>query len=333
MRKIKWGILSTATIATTQLIPAIERAVNAEVIAIASRGSKVHTVAEKLNISRAYESYEALLEDPDVEVIYIPLPNDLHKEWAMKAATAGKHVLCEKPVVLAQDDLNEILVHFTKHNKLFMEAFMYQFHPQHQRVKEIVESGEIGDIKLFKSSHSFYMEDRDKNIRMNPENGGGALWDVGCYALHAMQYHLGADVKSMSFTAVYDDTTGVDSSTYGIVEYRNQLTAIIDCSFDLIARNDYELVGTKGSIKVKDAFRPDVFGGDGQLIVTTAMQERREYIQGDIYKLEVEYFSKAVIEDLDLQEQHQYSKNTTNLLLQSYKALKKGAADEIVEAN
>lgn len=320
MQKVKWGILSTANIAVTQLIPAIERAINAEVVAIASRGPKVHAVAEKLKIERAYKSYEELLADEEIEVIYIPLPNNLHKEWAMKAATAGKHVLCEKPAVLVQQDLEEIIQHFEKHGKLFMEAFMYQFHPQHQRVKDIVASGEIGEVKLYKSSHSFYFENSTGDIRMDKEKGGGALWDVGCYSLHAMQYHLGADVEKMTFRAQYDEESGVDVSTFGIIEYKD-LTAIIDCSFDMVGRNTYELVGTKGTIQVKNAFRPDAFSGDAQVLITTNMQERTEYIQGDIYKLEVEYFSNLVRSAGDLQQQHTYSRQTTKLLLQGYASL------------
>ena len=190
MRKVKWGILSTANIAQTQLIPAIQRAENAEVVAIASRGAKVHEVAQRLNIPHAYESYDELLLDPEVEVIYIPLPNDMHKDWSIKAAEAGKHVLCEKPVVLAKEDLEEIIEVFSRHNKCFMEAFMYQFHPQHQRVKDILMSGEIGEVRLFKSSHSFNFEDREGDIRMDAGKGGGALWDLGCYSLHALQYFL-----------------------------------------------------------------------------------------------------------------------------------------------
>lgn len=322
MVKVKWGILSTANIAVTQLVPAIERAVNAEVVAIASRGSKVHAVAQKLNIQKAYESYEELLADEEVEVIYIPLPNNLHKEWAMKAATAGKHVLCEKPAVLAQQDLEEIVQHFEKHDRLFMEAFMYQFHPQHERVKDIVNSGEIGEVKFYKSSHSFYFENSEGDIRMNRELGGGALWDVGCYSLHALQYHLGAEVKKMTFRAVYDEGTDVDLSAFGIIELENDVTAVIDCSFDMVGRNTYEIIGTKGSIHVKNAFRPDTFSGDAQVVVTTGMQERTEYVQGDIYKLEVEYFSNLVITSGSLAKQHDYSRNTTKLLLQGHESLK-----------
>ncbi|AWE08520.1 gfo/Idh/MocA family oxidoreductase [Lysinibacillus sp. 2017] len=322
MKKVKWGILSTADIAQTQVIPAIQRADNAEVVAIASRGAKVHDVAQVLNIPHAYESYDELLQDPEVEVIYIPLPNDMHKEWSIKAAEAGKHVLCEKPVVLLEEDLEDIIAAFSKHNKGFMEAFMYQFHPQHQRVKEILTSGEIGEVKLYKSSHSFYFEQREGNIRMDASKGGGALWDVGCYSLHALQYFLEEQVLSMSFKANFDETTGVDVTACGIIMFENDVMAIIDCSFDMTGRNEYEIVGTKGTVKVKTAFRPDVYSGDAQIIVTTGTTERVEHIQGDIYKLEVEYFSDKVLDGSSFEEQHKASRKTTKLLLQAYASLK-----------
>lgn len=322
MRKVKWGILSTADIAQTQLIPAIKRAHNAEVTAIASRGAKVHDVAKAFMIPHAYESYEELLADPEVEVIYIPLPNDMHKEWSIKAARAGKHVLCEKPVVLQEEDLEEIIDVFAKEQKGFMEAFMYQFHPQHQRVKEIVASGEIGEVKLFKSSHSFYFENRTGNIRMDANKGGGALWDVGCYSFHALLSLIEEKVTDVSFTALTDPESGVDMTSCGIVKFENDVMAVIDCSFEMTGRNEYEVVGTKGTIKVKSAFRPDAYSGDAQIIVTTGATERVEHIQGDIYKLEVEYFSQNVLEGASFEQQHEVSRKTTGLLLQAYASIK-----------
>lgn len=314
MNKVKWGVLSTADIAQTQLIPALKRAENAEVIAIASRGEKVHAVAEKLGIPRAYESYEALLTDPDVEVIYIPLPNDLHKEWVIRAAKAGKHILCEKPAALQAADLEEMLTVCKEENVQFMEAFMYQFHPQHIRVKEILAAGEIGEVKLYKSSHSFYFENREGNIRMDATKGGGAIWDVGCYCIHAMQLVLGKQVKSVSFKAIVDAETKVDVSAFGIVELEDHIHGVIDCSFDMTDRNEYEIVGTKGTIKVKSAFRPDRLSGNGQICIANVTTERTEQIGGDIYKQEVEFFSTAVRTNADLSLQHQYARQNVAIL-------------------
>ena len=314
MNTVKWGVLSTANIAQTQLIPALKRAENAEIIAIASRGKKVHEIAERLGILKAYESYDALLTDPDVEAIYIPLPNNLHKEWVIRAAMAGKHILCEKPVALHPSDLEEMITACNVADVQFMEAFMYQFHPQHARVKEIIASGEIGEVKLYKSSHSFYFENREGNIRMDATQGGGAIWDIGCYSVHAMQLILGKQVKSLSFKTIEDPVAMIDVSAFGIIELEDDIHAIIDCSFDMIDRNEYEIIGTKGTIKVKYAFRPDRFSGNGQIIVTHVGMERIEQIGGDIYKGEVEFFSDAVRTNADLTVQHQYARQNVAIL-------------------
>lgn len=300
MRKIRWGILSTANIARTQLIPAIFRADNAEVTAIASRGEKVHQAAAELNIPKAYESYDELLDDQDVDAVYIPLPNHLHKEWVFKAAQNGKHILCEKPAALTAEEAIEMADICKKHNVKFMEAFMYQFHPQHERVREIIASGEIGDVKLFKSSHSFYLENRDSDIRMNAAMGGGSLYDVGCYSIHAIRTVLKSEPVEVHAFAEMDSSANVDLSAFAFLMLENGVPAVIDCSFDMIARNEYEVVGTKGSIKVPYAFRPDAInGGIGNVIVEVGGLKREEKIPGDIYRLEVEHFSNTILNNLE----------------------------------
>ncbi|WP_313897633.1 Gfo/Idh/MocA family protein [Bacillus litorisediminis] len=299
MKKVRWGILSTANIGRTQLIPAIFRAANAEAAAIASRGSKVYGAAEELGIPKAYESYDDLLEDPEVDAVYIPLPNHLHKEWVIKAARKGKHVLCEKPLALDAAEAEEI-VQVTKECRVkFMEAFMYQLHPQHDRVREIIRSGEIGDVKLFKSSHSFNLANQD-DIRLKKEMGGGAMYDVGCYSIHAIRHVLCSEPIEVFAGAELDPKTGVDLSSFIHVKMENGVTGLFDCSFEMTGRNEYEVVGTKGTIKVPYAFRPDRNGHIGHVVVTTNFGERIEKIEGDIYKLEVEHFSQSVINDTSL---------------------------------
>lgn len=300
MEKIRWGVLSTANIARTEVIPAIRLAENAEMTAIASRGNKVHEVAGELSIPKAYESYDALLDDPEIDAVYIPLPNGLHKEWVEKAAKKGKHVLCEKPVSLTADEAVEMVRVCREQGVKFMEAFMYQFHPQHDRVREIIASGEIGEVRLFKSSHSFYLENRDGDIRMDKELGGGALYDLGCYSIHALRTILHTEPLEVQAVAELDPKSGVDLSTYVHFILENGVKAIIDCSFDMTHRNEYEVVGTKGSIKVPYAFRPDVNGGMGSVIVRSGDVTREEKIRGDIYRLEVEHFSQAILNEREL---------------------------------
>jgi D-xylose 1-dehydrogenase (NADP+, D-xylono-1,5-lactone-forming) len=297
LNKVRWGVLSTAHIARTQLIPAIRRADQAEIVAIASRGSKVHDVAAELQIAKAYESYEELLDDHEIDAVYIPLPNHLHKEWVFKAAQKGKHVLCEKPIALTAQEAQEMVQACQEHGVKLMEAFMYQLHPQHQRVREIIESGEIGEVKLFKSSHSFFLEDRAGDIRMKKEMGGGALYDVGCYSLHVLRSILQSEPVQVKGMGQLDSQTGVDLSSFLYLEMENGIPALIDCSFDMVSRNEYEVVGTKGSIKVPYAFRPDINGGIGKVVVHHNGATREERIPGDIYRLEVEHFSQAILHD------------------------------------
>lgn len=324
MDKIKWGILSTAHIARTQLIPAIQRADQAEVVAIASRGSKVHDVAAELQIAKAYESYEELLNDAEIDAVYIPLPNHLHKEWVIKAAQKGKHVLCEKPIALTAQEAEEIVQACEEHGVKFMEAFMYQLHPQHQRVRDIIKSGEIGEVKLFKSSHSFFLNNRTGDIRMKKEMGGGALYDVGCYSLHVLRSVLQAEPVQMRGIGKLDSETEVDLSSFLYLEMDNGIPAVIDCSFDMTGRNEYEVVGTKGSIKVPYAFRPDVNGGIGKVVVQQNGMTREENIPGDIYRLEVEHFSQAILNDNQLVQTGASSIQNMRVIEACYKAIHTG---------
>lgn len=297
MGKIRWGVLSTANIGRTQVIPAICRADNAEIVAIASRTEKVYAIAVELNIPKAYESYEELLDDPEVDAVYIPLPNHLHKEWVIRSAQKGKHILCEKPMALNETETEEMIAVCRKHGVKLMEAFMYQLHPQHARVKEIIASGEIGEIKLMKSSHSFYLENRSTDIRMDAEMGGGSIYDVGCYSIQAIRHITDAEPVEVSAQGEFDPENKVDMTGIVHMKMSNGMHALFDCSFDMVSRNEYEVVGTKGSIKVPFAFRPDINGNMGILLIQTEGVLREEKIAGDIYKLEIEHFSNAILTD------------------------------------
>lgn len=284
MEKVRWGVLSTATIGRTQIIPAIFRAENAEM------------AARELGILKAYESYEALLDDPDIDAVYIPLPNHLHKEWVIKAAEKGKHVLCEKPAALSAEEAKEMIEACKEHGVKFMEAFMYQLHPQHARVKEIITSGEIGEVKLIKSSHSFYLNDREADIRMDKAMGGGSIYDVGSYCIQVIRHLTESEPVKVQAIAELDETTGIDLTSTVYMKMENGVKAMFDCSFDMINRNEYEVIGTKGKIKVPFAFRPDINGGIGKVIVQTNGVSREEKIYGDIYRMEIEQFSRAILE-------------------------------------
>jgi D-xylose 1-dehydrogenase (NADP+, D-xylono-1,5-lactone-forming) len=296
MKKIKWGILSTANIAQTQVIPAIQRSDLAEVEAIASSSGKAAEVAARLNIPRVYDTYEELLQDPNIDAVYIPLPNSLHRKWVLEAAKHWKHILCEKPAALTAQEMIEMDRYCKEQNVLFMEAFMYQFHPQHQRVKEIIASGEIGEVKLMRSSFSFHMEDREANIRMDKSLGGGSIYDVGSYCIHSMRYILEAEPVKVHAHGRLDPETCVDVSAVAYLEFDRGIQGVFDCSFEASFRQEYEVVGTRGRLLVPRAFRPDVNGDVGLVTVESNGQQRIEEMEGDIYLLEVDHLSEAILE-------------------------------------
>lgn len=296
MNLVKWGVLSTADIGQTQLIPAIQRAENAEVVAIASRGENAKAVAGKLGIPKAYTSYEQLLEDPEIEAVYIPLPNSLHKEWVIKAAKHGKHVLCEKPASLTQNELREMVDVCNKNQVKFMEAFMYQFHPQHDKVRELIQAGEIGKVAFMRSSFSFFLENPSENIRMTKDLGGGSLYDLGGYVTHSIRTILGEEPVKVYASANMDLKYNVDTTVAGVLSFASGVEASFDCSFQGTFRNSYTVVGSKGTIKVMSAYRPDLNElGKAVIRVKKENGSAEEYVvAGDQYKLQVEHVSDAI---------------------------------------
>ncbi|WHZ03706.1 Gfo/Idh/MocA family oxidoreductase [Neobacillus sp. YX16] len=297
MEKVRWGILSTAKIAQKSLIPAFERANNAVVTGIASSSGKAEEAAAQFNIAKAYSSYEAMLQDPDIDAVYIPLPNHLHKKWTFEAAKRGKHILCEKPASLTAEETKEMVDFCRESNVKFMEAFMYQFHPQHERVREIIKSGEIGEVKYMRASFSFFLAQPEGNVRMDSEKGGGSLYDVGCYAIHSIRKILGAEPVEVDVHANIHSDYQVDTSAFGYMKMENGVHALFDCSFDMVFRAEYEVIGTEGQIKVPRAFRPDNHGGEGLVIVQIGEETREEKIVADIYREEVEHISQVILEN------------------------------------
>jgi D-xylose 1-dehydrogenase (NADP+, D-xylono-1,5-lactone-forming) len=297
MKEVRWGILSSANIAKKSLIPAFERANNAVVTGIASGSGKAEEVAALFNIAKSYTSYEAMLQDPEIDAVYIPLPNHLHKKWTIEAAKHGKHILCEKPASLTAEETKEMVDFCRESNVKFMEAFMYQFHPQHERVREIIKSGEIGEVKFMRASFSFFLAQPEGNVRMDSDKGGGSLYDVGCYAIHSIRNILMAEPVEVDVQANIDSDYKVDTSAFGYMQMDNGVHAHFDCSFDMVYRAEYEVIGTKGQIKVPRAFRPDNHGGEGLVIVQKEGVIRDEKIIADIYREEVEHISQVILED------------------------------------
>ncbi|HET7627596.1 MAG TPA: Gfo/Idh/MocA family oxidoreductase [Bacillales bacterium] len=294
--QVHWGILGNAGIARKALIPAIQRADNAKLYAIASASSNVEQAAREYGAEQAYTNYEALLEDPEVDAVYIPLPNGLHAEWVKKAAAAGKHVLCEKPAALTAAEAADMVTACERSHVLFMEAFMYRFHPQHEKVRALIAEGAIGEVRTMRSRFSFTLNDAANNIRTNPELGGGALYDVGCYCIHASRYMLGSEPTHVYAQARIDGRFGVDMTTSGLLTFANGVQAAFDCSFEAPDEEFYEVVGSEGRIYVERPFRPDkTDDGNGRIVVNG----ETHVIEGDAYKAQVEHFSRCVLEQTE----------------------------------
>lgn len=251
--KLRWGILGAARI-NERLMPAILEASNAELVAVASRrpGAAAHTLAQyapQQTQVRTYDKLEMLLDDPEIDAVYLPLANHEHAAWTLRAIERGKHVLCEKPMALTVADIEAIQAAVQRHNVTVMEGFMYRFHPQHARVQELIQSGLIGEVRSVRSSYSFMMRPaRIYRLAENVANGGGAMWDIGCYAIHSARMFFNEPVVAVTAIAKYVES-GADIATSGIIDFGEGKYAHFDFSFERARRCEYEIIGTQGGIK------------------------------------------------------------------------------------
>jgi len=256
MRKIRWGVLSTARIGLQKVIPAMQQAEHCEIIAIASRHlAAAQKAAAPLGIPKVYGSYEELLNDPDVEAIYNPLPNHLHVPWSIKAIAAGKHVLCEKPIATSVSELQQLLDVANAHPQIkVMEAFMYRQHPQWLQARELAQSSKIGEVRTLHSFFSFFNND-PKNVRNHPDMGGGALFDVGCYAVSMPRFIFGAEPQRVFARMDVDPVFNVDRLTSGILDFGLR-TSDFTCSTQLARHQNVTIFGTDGKIEIELPLNP-----------------------------------------------------------------------------
>lgn len=292
---IRWGILSTANIGIKRVIPAIQKANNGIVQAIASRDfERAKLLAEELNIPTAYGNYEDLLASDEVDAIYIPLPNSMHAEWAIKCAEAGKPTLCEKPLASDADEAQRMVNVFKAHDVLFAEAFMYRFHPQSQRVQYMVQSGEIGDVTLMNASFSFTISD-EANIRLSKDLAGGALMDVGCYCVNSMRFIAGEEPTKGQAFAHFGEKTDVDETIAGILEFPSGMRGHFDASLRTHKLHTYDIRGTEGRILLPESYTP---AHDSNTLIHFWKGNDYEAIEVpavDQYQLMVEDFADALI--------------------------------------
>ncbi|MFD2657664.1 Gfo/Idh/MocA family protein [Gracilibacillus thailandensis] len=253
---IKWGIISTANIAQKAVIPGIKESETGEVYAIASRNlGNAKETAEELEIPVAYGSYEELLADPDIDAVYIPLPNHLHKEWSIKAMEAGKHVLCEKPIALNTKEALEMEAASEKAGVILAEAFMYRYHPRYQKIQEIIQSGEIGAIRGIHGAFTFNNAAAKENVRFRKDWGGGSLYDVGVYPISAARMILNEEPQAATVHAFFSEQHDhVDMMASGILEFDHGVALTFDCGMWADFRNRLEILGTEGRIEIPSAF-------------------------------------------------------------------------------
>jgi len=285
---VRWGILSTANI-NRKLIPGVEASDKADLIAVASREqSRADEYARQWGIERAYASYEELIEDPDVEAVYIPLPNTLHCEWSIRAMEAGKHVLCEKPLSRHPEEVAEAFDVSERTGRLLTEAFMYRHNPQTFRLRELVDSGAIGELRVIRSAFGYSLYDQE-NIRLRMDVEGGALMDVGCYNVSGSRL-LGGEPRHV-YGEAWFGPTGTDWVFTGILRFPGDVIATFDCGTAVSGRDELEAIGSEGSL-----FLDDPWHAVNPVIELRREDdvERIELERSDSYRLEVENLSDAI---------------------------------------
>lgn len=259
---IRFGILGCARISRRGLIPGIQQSGTAELTAIASRnGQTAAAWAAEFAIPRHYASYEELVADPEIDAVYIPLPNELHRPWVLQCAVAGKHVLCEKPLALDVSEAEAMVAACRSAGVVLMEAFMWRHHPRVSRVRQMLAGGELGELRLVKMDFSFDIDRSD--WRLDPSRGGGALFDLGCYAINAARLFTGAAPQEVLARA-HRYRTGVDMTLAMALRFPNDCLALADCSFECPHRDRLEIVGTRASVEFPDGVLPAV---ESQLVL------------------------------------------------------------------
>jgi predicted dehydrogenase len=293
MEKLKWGLLSTARI-NRAVIPPIRLSKRSELIAVASRSqAAADTYAKKWDIPRAFGSYEAMLDDPDIGAVYIGLPNHLHAQWSVKCAAAGKHVLCEKPLALSTVEVDRIAEAAKKHRVVIAEAFMYKHHPQTLKVVDLVKQRAIGDLLVVKGAFTFNLTD-PVNVRLHPEMGGGSIWDVGCYPISFSRLVAAAEpIEVFGWQKL--GPTGIDEVFIGQMRFGSGLLAQFESGFRTPYRTGVEIVGTAGSMVIKRPFKPE-----GDKPIEIFFSDRTESIrvpEQELYQGEIEDMENAALDN------------------------------------
>jgi xylose dehydrogenase (NAD/NADP) len=299
MSKLRFGILGCAQIAVNAVIPAIQQSELGVVAAIASRDwKKAKQTADDLQIPVAYGSYAELLADSTIDAIYIPLPNHLHREWVIKAARAGKHVLCEKPLSLSERHAVQMVEACEMFNVKLAEAFMYRYHPRYARIREIIRSGEIGDVRALHGVFTYNQAAAESDVRFQPEMGGGGLLDVGCYPISAARYLLGQEPEAATMHALFSEKhNDVDMMASGLVEFPGGVALTFQCGMWADFSNTLEIHGTAGRIHLPAAFLTNEQNSPAFTVYANGQAREEEAAEINAYVLQVDAFAKSILHD------------------------------------
>ncbi|WP_309118347.1 Gfo/Idh/MocA family oxidoreductase [Paenibacillus sp.] len=291
-RQIKWGILGCSSIGERAVIPGIKGSESGVVAAIASRTeAKAKETAERLEIPKAYSSYEALLADDEIDAVYIPLPNHLHMEWTLKAAEAGKHVLCEKPIALTAAEAERMAEACERAGVVLAEAFMYRLHPRYEKIREMIAAGDIGELRGIHGTFTFNGAANKSNVRFVKEWGGGSVYDIGVYPISAARLVTGLEPEAATCRALFSPEHGdVDMMASGLVEFPNDVSLTFDCGMWAEFRNTLEILGTTGRIEVPSAY----IGPQNIILHAKGQSTELEMPTLNTYTLQADAFARAV---------------------------------------
>jgi len=327
--KLRWGILSTANIGRVAVIPAIRASRNGDVRAVASRNrERAYAFASDLGIPQSYGSYEALLESEDIDAVYIGLPNSLHCEWTVKAAKAGKHVLCEKPLGATAAECDEMDRAARENRVVLMEAFMYRFHPRTERVSKLIRDGAIGALGALQSTFTFRLR-RSDDIRLQKDLAGGALMDVGCYCVNLSRTLAAAEPVEVQAFASWAES-GVDSQMAGTLRFETGLLAQFDCALTLERRESYQAAGSDGHLSVSAAFLP----GAGETTIEEHHGRAGRSIHtlpgADEYQLMVEHFADSALEGREVRYPASEAAANLRAIEALYRSARNGGRPDLV---
>jgi len=333
MSKLRWGVIGVAKIATAKVIPAMQGGELTEVTAIASRDAgKARAAATRLGIRNAYGSYAELLDDPDVDAVYNPLPNHLHKEWTIAAAERGKHVLCEKPLGMNAAEAEEMIAARDRTGVKMQEAFMVWTHPQWRRAVEICRSGALGKVASY-TGHFSYFNDATDNIRNIAHMGGGALMDIGCYLLTTSRMIFGEEPRRVLGLVQRDPRFDVDVLTSMVLDYPSG-QAVGTCSTQMLYHQRVQVFGTEGRMEIEIPFnapddRPCRLWLDNEGDLRGAGIETIEIDPCNQYRIQGDEFSRAVLEDTDVPYPLEMSLRNMKLIDAIFRSAESGAWEAV----